>query len=101
MWFLIKSIAGALLLLTLAYAVFFVDLGGRTFSGHVVDVWESPTIQEKVDLVRNGVRNELEDRLAAAAAQQTREVVRESLGGGHEEITDADRESLAKMIVTD
>lgn len=101
MWFLIKSIGGVLVLLVLAYAIFFVDLGGKTFAGHVADVWESPTIQEKVDLVRNGVRNELEDRLAAAAAQQTRQIVRESLGGGHEEITDTDRESLARMIVTD
>ena len=113
MWFLIKSIAGTLMLLFLAYTVFFIDLGGKTFAGHFADVWESPTLQQKVDMVRDGVRNELEDRLAEAAERHTRKMVRESLDGDgsadagrrtprgseREEITEADRESLAKMIV--
>lgn len=37
------------------YAVFFHELGNKSFSGHVTDVWRSPTMQEKVRMVERGV----------------------------------------------
>lgn len=37
------------------YAVFFHELGNKPFSGHVNDVWRSPTMQEKVRMVERGV----------------------------------------------
>lgn len=94
---MLKSMASLVALAIAAYGVFFVDLGGKPFAEHLREVWTSPTVQSKVALVRDGVRNELEDRLAEAADRTTRKALRDPLGAG-EDLDPADTEALEKVI---
>ena len=98
MWFLMRSMLGLVALVTVGYFAFFVELGDRPLASHLTEVWQSDTVQSKVSLVRDGVRNELEDRLAAAAERETRDVVRERLGGGPTEFADEDRDTLSHIV---
>jgi len=108
MWFLIKSSVSLVAVLAEAYVLFFVDLGGKPLAGHIADVWGSQTVQAKVALVKDGVRNELEDRLARVAEQEARKAVRRELGpgttpaqqppAGGEDITPEDQQSLDDML---
>jgi hypothetical protein len=98
MW-LFKSAFSLVLLLAIAYGLFFVDFAGQPLIGHLGDVWHSDTVQTKIDLVERGVRNELEDRLAAAAERTARDAVRDD---GHsrpaEEYAPEDREALERVL---
>ncbi len=76
MWFLIKSSVGLVVLALAAYTVFFVDMAGKPLADHTRDIWVSEVVQEKVDLVRTGVAQELEDKVAQVAEQQARQLVR-------------------------
>lgn len=97
MWFLLKSVLGLAAAAALAYVVFFVNLAGKPLAAHVDDVWRSPVMQQKVALVKHGVEGELENRLASAAAQATRNGVRHAMGDD-ETISNADRASLDRVI---
>jgi hypothetical protein len=104
MLFLIKSALSLVVVAILAYGVFFVDLAGKPLFSHVAEIWSSPAIQTKVALVRDGVRNELEDRLAEAAERETRAAVRRQLGastGAAEELDPGDRAALDDVIASD
>ena len=97
MWFLTKSAIAAVILVAAAYTVFLVDFGGESIASHVADIWGSEVVQHKVDLVRHGVREEIEDRLASAAEEATRERVKKTLGD-QPEFDDADQTALRNIL---
>ena len=94
MWFLLRTGVGAVVLALAAYGLFFVEMGGKPLFDHVRDVWGSDVVQEKVALVRDGVRNELEDRLARVVEESARG----SLAGGREHLHDDDRLRLEETL---
>ena len=100
MWLLLRTCFGVVVLSLCAYGLFFVDLGGKAIFDHVTDVWGSEVVQEKVALMRDGVRNELEDRLARVAEQQAREALGggRARRGGHDDIPDDDRLRLEQTL---
>ncbi len=66
MWSLLKSAVSLVVFGVVAYALLGVDVGGRSIASHVIDIWRSPVMQEKVDLVRGEMKKEIEERLAAS-----------------------------------
>jgi hypothetical protein len=96
MWYLVKTVIALFVLVTLGYCAFFVDLAGKPFSEHALDVWQSPVMQAKLDLLHRGVKNELEDKLSAAAKQQARKHA--GLPDGETDIADVDRKKLNEML---
>ena len=103
MWFLIKSAFGVAILAAASYTVFFVDMGHKPLAQHIADVWGSEVVQEKVTLVRDGVKQEIEDRLADAAERTTRKTAREAMGSDkqHHEFDEEDTEQLEALITTE
>jgi hypothetical protein len=69
MFGLMRSAMTLAVLGALAFVAFFVNVGGKPFASHVLDVWRSPVMQEKVELVRGEVKRGLEERLAASGAE--------------------------------
>jgi hypothetical protein len=98
MWSLLKSLVGAVVLGILAYAFFFVDLGGQSLSGHFADIWRTPVVQGKVNKLTDGVKRNLEDRLAEAGERAGRQLAREVTNGDHDQLSDEDRRSLDEII---
>ncbi len=98
MWSIVKGIIGLVVAGALVYGLFFVEVGGKSVAGHAADIWRSPAMQEKVDMVREEVRQEIEDRLAEAAEKATRDTVREKLGPPRSEFDEKDRQALADVI---
>ena len=102
MFSLIKMIVGAAMFGIVAYAFFFVNLGGQSLAGHVADVWRTPVVQDKVDQVRDGLKQELEERLAEAGRkageEAGRKLARAATEDNDDELTDDDREALADLI---
>lgn len=98
MWSLLKSLIGAVVLGILAYAFFFVDLGGQSLSGHFADIWRAPVVQGKVDELKDGVKKNLEERLADAGERAGRRLAREVTDSHEDELSDEDRRSLDEII---
>jgi len=98
MWSMLKSMVALVVLGLAGWTVMFVDIGGQPLAGHFSDIWRSDTVQAKVDLMRDGVRQEIEDRLAAAAEQGTRDAVRQGLHSGGDEFDPKDRTALDTLI---
>ena len=98
-----KWIIAAIVLAAGAYGAFFVNLKGKPLSAHVVDVWRSPVMQQKVRLVtgeaipeRRARRQRPEPELAKAPAPRARRAAapREA----HPELTDKDRKELDALL---
>lgn len=105
MWFLIKSSIGLIVLALAAYTVFFVDMAGKPLANHTRDIWVSEVVQEKVDLVRDGVRQQIEDQVVEVAQETARAALYEN-NQRHKrneprEFTDEDRQSLDDVIGRD
>ncbi|MEE8408253.1 MAG: hypothetical protein V3T05_01485 [Myxococcota bacterium] len=100
MWGLIRIIVGAAILGVAAYAFFFIDLGGKSFAGHVSEIWEAPVVQKKVDELREGVRQEIEEKMARAGEKTGRKLARVATGQGKNEFSDEDRRALDDLIET-
>ena len=99
MWSIFKGVIGLLVAGALAYLLFFVQLGDKTIAGHVGDVWRSPAMQEKVHLAREGVRRQIEDRLAEVAEKATRQAVRDTTGSHPgADFEQQDREALIDVL---
>lgn len=90
-----------------AYGVFFADVGGKSVSAHVEEVWSSDLVQKKIDTMKRDMREDLEDRLAKAKAEKAEKDAKEEIAAGtkgkgksdgHDYVTDADRESLSALI---
>ncbi|MEZ4271867.1 MAG: hypothetical protein R3C68_10700 [Myxococcota bacterium] len=95
MWSLFKSMVGLVVVGALAYAAFFINVGDKPIAAHLSDVWHAPIIQEKIDLVRGEVKQEISERLAKANADQQPKRRKKP----HEEISAADKRALDSVII--
>ncbi len=93
MWSLVKGIFALVVLGVVAYVVFLVPLGGATLATHASDVWRSPVVQEKVGLMKDGVEQELQQRVSDARQAGTPPSARPI-----EEISEADRAALERLL---
>lgn len=97
MWWLVKTAFSFALFGALAYGFFFVDLQGKSFAGHLLDVWRSPTVQQKVGLVENNFTDEVTKKIKEQAAKQLQNSRGESVSAV-ETISDADRQALLNIL---
>ena len=59
-----KTAVSLVVLGFVAYVALGFEINGRPLGEHLLDVWRSPVMQEKVDLVRGEMKRELEEKLA-------------------------------------
>jgi hypothetical protein len=97
MWSLIKLGFGLVILAVSAYSMFFVDMGDRTMAGHFMEIWHAPVIQKKIEGAREGMKRELEERLAEAGEKAGRRAAHE-ITGPSDELTAKDRRSLEDVL---
>ena len=86
---LIRTAFSLVALLSLAYVLFLVPIGGASIASHVMDVWSSELVQKKVAEVRTDVATRLEQHLAEA---------QKNGAGRREAPTEADRKALTHLI---
>ena len=99
MFFAIKSFFALIFFALIGYGIFFVDMGGQTLASHISDVWKAPVVQEKVELVKEGVGKDIGEKIKQAQkelAKKAKQEVRDQLMQG--EISAEDRESLKKLL---
>jgi hypothetical protein len=108
MWSLIKSLLLVAIVGAVAYVVFFVPVGGATLADHGREVWRSSIVQQKVQKVRSGMRDELEERLGhqeTARGSTARPgtprpgTARPQHASAADEIPDTDRKALDQLLV--
>ena len=97
MWSLLKMMVSAALFAAFVYGAFFIDVGNQTMARHFLDIWRTPVVQAKIDQARDGVKRELEERLAEVGERAGRRAARD-LTGSSDELTDADRDSLNEIL---
>jgi hypothetical protein len=91
-----KLLVGLVVMAFCAYGAFFVDIGDRTLAGHFLDIWRAPVVQKKVAGVRDGMKRELEERLAEAGGKAGRKLARELTPS--DELTQQDRDALQDVL---
>ena len=80
------------------YGFFIAPVAGKSFSGHLVDVWRSPTMQGKLDLFGDQVTALFKDEINMvedAKARVAKSLVKDN---GHGQISDKDRKDLDSLI---
>ena len=80
------------------YGFFIAPVGGKSFSGHLVDVWRSPTVQSKLDLFGDQVTALFKDEINMvedAKARVAKSLVKDNI---HGQISDKDRKDLDSLI---
>lgn len=87
MRFLFKAVVMLLLLGAAAYGTFFVRMADKTLAQHAQEVWRAPVLQQKIGLLREGVRTKVDPSLRQAKERVS------------QEIADMDRASLQRLIV--
>lgn len=89
---LFRLLASAVLGMGLLYVLFVVDLQGKNVASHLLEVWRSEVVQQKFDLVKSQVTEEIEARLAR--------VQRPPEGAGRRDLDldPVDREALKRII---
>lgn len=97
---LIRTVIGAAMLGVAAYGFFFIDLGGKSLAGHVSEIWDTPMVQKKVDELREGVRLEIEEKLAEAGEKTGRKLARVATARDKNEFSEDDRRALDDLIKT-
>ena len=102
---LFKLMFTAACLGALSYAACRIDLGGQTLVSHLTDVWRAPVVQEKVDKLKDGVKDELEKKVAEANTKGAKAVTeklatakRATEARAQDTLTDEDRDALAKVL---
>ncbi len=100
MWSLVKTLFATAVLGVLAYALFFVPIADKTVAAHLVDVWRSPVVEEKRDILKDALKKELEARLAAQAEDAGRDLAHgmTSRDLTRQELSDTDRQALTEML---
>lgn len=98
MGFIVRTIASTLLVGFVVYALFFIRLEERPLGSHLVDVWRSPVMQEKVDLVRRGVKDKLREELAKSAPASHARLHASPGSTMHDDLSEADRRGLAELV---
>ena len=94
MGFAFRTIFAFALIAGAVWGTFFVELGGKNLASHIQDIWRSPVVQKKVDLVEHQVKQEIGKRLAQSAPS----VSKPTGGQTHEEFSAEDREALRKLL---
>jgi hypothetical protein len=84
----VLAVAGALV-----YGLYGVQLDGRTVASHLLEVWNSPTVQQKAALVRRTVPKAL-----AEAMPRTWPPWASTEGGDDEGHTEHDRKALDALV---
>jgi hypothetical protein len=80
------------------YGFFLAPIGGKSISGHLVDVWRSPTMQSKLDLFGDQVTALFKDEINMvenAKARVAKSLVKDNI---HGQISDKDRKELDSLI---
>ena len=80
------------------YGFFLAPIGGQSISGHLVDVWRSPTMQSKLDLFGDQVAALFKDEIHMvenAKARVAKSLVKDNV---HGQISDKDRKDLDNLI---
>ena len=80
------------------WGVFFAQIGPKSFSNHMVDVWNSPTMQQKLDLFGDrftGLFDSPIRMVEDAKARVAHSLVKDQ---AHSDISRKDRESLDRLI---
>jgi len=98
MGFLLRTFLGTVLVGAAIYTLFFVTLDDRPVGSHLLDIWRSPVVQSKVDLVKRGVEDKLREELAKTAPKAHARLSADKRNGSQDELSDADRRSLAKLV---
>ena len=80
------------------YGFFWANLGYQSVFRHSQDVWKSPVMQEKIDLVEIELRGLFQGSLLKAEKQQKKLAKKNTKGTRSEPITDDDRKSLDSLI---
>ena len=79
----------------LTYATVFVDLGGKSLVMHLAEIWQAPLVQQKVAKLKDGVKVEIENRLAKATDAAHKKAGERLVNDG---ITSEDRAALFEVI---
>lgn len=80
------------------YGFFIAPIGGKAIAGHLVDVWQSPTMQGKLNLMGDQVESLFKDEIQMvenAKARVAKSLVKDNV---HGQISDRDRKSLDSLI---
>ncbi len=80
------------------YGFFIAPVGGKAISGHLVDVWRSPTMQGKLDLFGDQIAALFQDEIHMvenAKARVAKSLVKDNV---HGQISEKDREDLDNLI---
>ena len=95
----LKQGTAAASVLGFVWAVFFAQIGPKSFSGHMVDVWQSPTMQKKLELFGDsflGLFDSPIQMVEDAKARVAHSLVKDQAQSG--DISRKDRESLDRLI---
>jgi hypothetical protein len=91
----LKTAVLALAAAACLYGAVFVDVGGKPVAAHAVDVWRSPVVQQKIDLIGRDLRQRLArsiQRLKAATDAHRADAAPQA------DLSAADRGSLTALI---
>ena len=88
----------ALGVLVFLYGFFWMNVGYQSAFRHSQDVWNSPVMQEKRDLVQGEVKGFFKGGIEKAATQQKKLAKKNPKRTRNEPITEDDRKSLDKLI---
>ena len=94
----LKQGSAAACVLGFIWGVFFAQVGPKSFSGHMVDVWQSPTMQQKLSLFHQsflGLFDKPVRMVEDAKARVAHSLVKDQ---AHSDISRTDRESLDRLI---
>ena len=99
MWKEHAKVIGAISAVVLTiYLIFFAHLATKPIAGHVVDIWRSPTMEHKKDLVGLQLKSLVKDELQMVEDAKTsiaNSLLEDRI---HEEVSDKDRKSLDAVI---
>jgi len=79
-----------------AYGLFFVDLGGQNLFSHLTEVWRSPVVQRKVDVVGQSIEKRLVEKLVQSRKQSA--AAGQTARAGNDEVSPSDRQSLDELV---
>jgi hypothetical protein len=82
------------------YVLFFIDFGGQNLASHLGEIWRSPVVQRKVDVVEKSLEKKLADKLTQARAQSATDAPGpgQRTGRYDDHISEHDRKSLNDLV---
>ncbi|MEM6532645.1 MAG: hypothetical protein AAF654_08470 [Myxococcota bacterium] len=98
MFTLIKGAVSLAMFVAVAYALFFMPVGGQSVASHFYDIWQAPVVQDKVGAIADDVRGRLEAELDRVDKDAAVDLGREWTERGGAEISDEDRKKLEALL---